>query len=228
MRRALLFLVVFMLLAGPALADEKILGRWDSQTRSRGAIGSMLYFQADGTVAITVGAMLDFNYHTDGNRLYIAPDEEKSAGSMEFSVVGDKLIRKDIKSGKPREEIRIGHAVPGAAPIVGRWRSPHETGANTVEEFTADGQLRLRIPFRTDKGEYKADGSTLSIRIPGRPRTYLGTYRIEGGILILTGRQNGTQERYKRIDGAPIIVTGKDLARMRERLRETNPGAPVR
>jgi hypothetical protein len=201
-------IVVATVLAGPALADDRILGRWDSQSRSKGGIGSMLHFQRDGTVDVTVGAMLDFKYRTAGNRLSLDLGTE-TFGPIEYSIKGNRLIRKDPKVGTTSEASRVAGSTPPVPTIVGTWRSSHPTGADLVEEFMPDGVLLYRVPFRTDKGHYQADGSTLSMQIPRRPRPYVATYRIVGNLIILTYRHNGKEERYMRVERAPIIVTTK-------------------
>jgi hypothetical protein len=201
-------IVVAMALPAPALADDRILGRWDSQSRSKGGIGSMLHFRGDGTVDVTVGAMLDFKYRTAGNRLYLALGTE-TFGPIEYSIKGNTLIRKDPKAGTASEASRVAGSAPPVPTIVGTWRSSHPTGADLVEEFLPDGVLLYRVPFRTDRGRFQADGSTLSMQIPRRPRTYIATYRVEGNVMVVTYRHDGKEERYMRVERAPIIVTTK-------------------
>jgi len=212
MTKLLSLVIAVTVAAASALADERIVGRWDSESRTKGAIGNMYFFSADGAVALTVGAMIDFEYGVHDGELRIRR-EGRTVQATRFSIDGDTLVRSGPKGGARHEARRMGAAKPGAAPIVGRWRSSHPSGGDAFEEFTPDGALRFRVPFATFSGSYRIDGSWLHLKVPNKPRSYAGIFRIDGDTLVVRWGQSSQAERLKRVDARPIIVSRQDLER---------------
>jgi hypothetical protein len=202
---AFLAVATTIALAAPASADSRLVGRWDSQSRSQGGIGSMLYFTADGGVEMTVGAMIDSPYVVDGNRLYVG-DGRQMTGPIEFVIADNRLIRIDPRTGHRYESQRLDGGGPGQPPLVGKWRSPHDTGATAIEEFTREGELFYRVPFRTDRGRYHTRKLELSIKLGNRREALVFAYRFDGDLLILTGDKTGREDKFKRVRRGPIVA----------------------
>src|SRR5262249_2913570 len=84
--------------ADPAPPD--LLGRWRSLETSKGGIGSMLTFHANGVVDFSPGAVVEMSYRIEGGELVLPPATTtgpEQRQHMEFS--GDNQLRLTTKAG---------------------------------------------------------------------------------------------------------------------------------
>jgi len=229
-RNALVCLAVLALwsvVVSPALAasdppieaepSRQLLGKWEAVDRSMGGIGTTLEFMADGSMAMSPGAMVDFDYQLSGNRLVATgrgeAGEPPVVQNYEVRFEGDQLIQKDLGLGVEMRMLRVGEGPPGEPTIVGVWRgepaSPDapalapelQEGAeimarNTRWIFTADGRMLLRIPFRRDLGAYSVEGNTLVMRLEGEQTV---RFRIEGDSLFLGRKGPADESEFRRV-----------------------------
>ena len=208
-----------------------IVGKWESVDRSQGGIGNTLEFHADSVVTQVFGAMVDFTYRVEDARLITtfmdASTGELSEDSYGFRISGDTLIQTDEGSGQEiRRMKRVETLKAGVPPIVGTWSYQHSAGGTAFETFTADGNLYLRRPFRTDTlgtySAYRGDRLRMIVVDSATRRIEITTFRfvIEGAELMLSPAR-GPQRRYNRAPPRPraLALTVPGPVRGRELLR---------
>ena len=190
-------------LGGASLAAQEvsIVGKWESVARSYGGIGSTLEFHSDGTISNTPGAMVESTYRFDGSRLVMSFTDpgtgELSENTVDVHMSGDSMIQSDPKSGQEIQFVRAQAAMADTLPIVGIWSFTHSTGGTAFQIFTADGNMHLRVPFRTDRGTYMLSGDTLTIVIEGQDAWQV-RYTIDGAKLTLFSG-DGSPQQYNRV-----------------------------
>ena len=195
-------LLIALALGGGSLTaqDESIVGKWESVARNQGGLGLTFEFHPDGSIGITPGAMVDFTYRLDGDRLVMSFIEPGTGEVSEHAVAvrfkGDSMTQADPESGEKVRYSRLGEAEADAPPIVGAWSFKHYTGGKALQVYTADGHGHLRVPLRTDRGTYTLAGDTL--RIVTRKRTVEMHCVIDGTTLTLRSPE-GPPEQYRRI-----------------------------
>ena len=181
--------------------EVSIVGKWESVTRSRGGIGSTLDFHSDGTVSLTPGAMLDLNYRLDGTRLVMSFTDpgsgEVSENTVNVHISGDSMMQSDPESGQEIRLVRAQAARTDTLPIVGTWSFTHQTGGTAFQIFTADGNMHLRVPARTDRGTYVISADSLTIIIEGQDPWQV-RYAIDGTRLTLYSPDESPQH-YNRV-----------------------------
>jgi hypothetical protein len=181
--------------------DPAVLGQWESAVRNKGGVGNTLEFRADGKVAQISGMMSDATWALESDWLRTVYTNEES-GKLQESAVRvefqglDVFVEKDENGSDQSYSERIGNAVPGASPLVGEWCSLFLDTLTSYRQFTAGGQMFVRLPVTTLRGTWQADGTTLSVHIDGQPPGRY-PYRVENGQLIIKSR-DGSDRVYKR------------------------------
>lgn len=192
-------------LGGASLAAQEgsMVGKWESVARSRGGIGSTLEFHSDGTISLTPGAMVDFAYRFDGTRLVMSFTDPDTGGvsedTLDVHMSGDSMILSALESGQETQLVRAQPAEADTPPMVGTWSFTHSTGGTAFQIFTADGNMHLRVPFRTDRGTYMLSGDTLTTVIDGQDARQV-RYTIDGARLTLSSLDGSPhQDNYYRV-----------------------------
>ena len=179
-----------------------LIGRWDSVTRSRGGIGQIIEFQADGSIVLWAAAMVEATYRLEGARLIESYTDGGTGGrgtiEAEVRFEGSEVIQKDPISGEEVRMARQGPAGPQGAPIVGVWSFPHETGVTAFMMFTPDGRMIFRLPMRSERGRWSASGDSLTMG-PAATRMKRYQYKLDGDRLTLTD-EAGKQQDYLRAE----------------------------
>jgi len=188
-------------------ADSPLVGKWEAIARSHGGLGSTLELHADGTLATSLGAMVDAKYRVEGGYLITSYTDESTGKTQESKLAirfeTDMLVEKAVNN-PAASEIRMKReraGKPGDAPIVGTWSYPaaHGTARTT---FTADGREIFRYPIRTSSGTWSAAGTLLTFGYEGRP-PQTANYTLENGVLSVDSKA-GTPVKYRRApDSAP-------------------------
>jgi hypothetical protein len=174
---------------------ESIVGRWRSVETSRGGIGAMYEFRADGTFSFSPGAIVDMPYRLDGDRIVFPPAtangaEEKS--KLEWS--GQDVFRMDGNSYR-----REGARPDAAHPLTGEWAGEFQMSGRAMERrliFDSSGHCLMLIAFLTQNGTYTAQAGNLSARIRGAS-ALSGTFSLSNSVLVIH-RTNGKITRLKR------------------------------
>lgn len=181
--------------------DRAVLGQWESAVRNKGGIGNILEFRPDGKVTQISGMMSDATWALEGDWLRTVYTNEETGKLQESDVRVefqglDVFVEKDENGNEQSYSERIGDAVPGASPLVGEWCSLFLDTLTSYRQFTADGQMFVRLPVTTLRGSWQADGTTLSVQIDGQPPGRY-PYRFENGQLAIKSR-DGSDRIYKR------------------------------
>jgi len=121
----------------------------------------------------------------------------ESENIVAVHMSGDSMIQSDPKSGQEVQFVRAQAAMVDTLPIVGTWSFTHSTGGTAFQIFTADGNMHLRVPFRTDRGTYMLSGDTLTIVIEGQDAWQV-RYTIDGAKLTLFPG-DGSPQQYNRV-----------------------------
>jgi hypothetical protein len=201
-RSACLLLAVLWSGAVPAAAADDLAGVWSAQVRTRGGLGAQMTFTAAGQVTSTFGALVDFKYEIEDNRIKMTsanPAEPTPSGPMvqEFTIEGDQMTL--TRTGAQSQVMtRVGAPHRDAHPIVGDWSFIHYTGQPAVERYARNGVIQLTVPFQTAKGPYRLDNGALQIEFEGKPPLSLKIER-DGNVLTTTD-PNGKQIRFVKFE----------------------------
>jgi len=185
---ALVALALICLGAAPAAAADDVTGIWSAQIRTRGGLGAQMTFTA-GQVTSTFGALVDFKYEIDGNRIKmtsLSPHDPKPAAIMtqEFAIDADKMTV-TMAGGQPQLMTRVGAPYPDAHPIVGDWSFTHQTGQPALTRYARSGVMQLTVPFQTFKGPYRIENGAARIEFEGLAPLTLKIKR-DGDVLTTT------------------------------------------
>jgi hypothetical protein len=173
------------------IASSPLIGTWEATNRSAGGLGSTIAFGPDNSLTFTIGAMVDMKYRLASDTLIITDPEGKYHPET-FRLLGDTLVT--LRDGRELRETRVGQAAPGG-PLVGRWTYVHRSGVPAFEEFTRNGDFRLRVPIHTLQGNYTALGDSAMLHLPGPGGGDRGVrFAVTGDTLQLTW--NGQTSRY--------------------------------
>lgn len=188
-------LALVLAVAGAPAAAETLVGRWDAEARSRGGLATWWEFRADGTVSMSLGAMVDDRYRLDGDQLTLLPDTAHAAEQkVTVRITGDTLTA----GGQAMR--RVGGALPGAPPHVrGVWTYPHYTGIPAYVEFTRDGRHLMRIPMVTQDGRFTRVGPRLRIAWTSGDVVSVAIRLVDDTLIM----DDGAREfRYRREEGS--------------------------
>lgn len=166
--------------------------------RSSTGIGSSYNFYPDGRFEFIAGAMIDYIYHLDGSRLITTRVNVFTRAvkkDTSFIVIkNDSLYqRKDGEIIKTYARVKKGNNDPSG--ITGTWRSDNKAGQTGYYNFTGDGTLYFRLPFKTIEGSFTSTGDKINFSYRGSLRT--DTFRIKDGFLTITSG-DGSEQTYHR------------------------------
>ena len=148
-------------LAAPRAASAQLVGQWESVERTPGGVGEAIEFRADGTARQVSAAMGDATYKLDGEWLLTFwKDRESGKVSIlanRVELEGYELLQKDEEGNLVSRMRREGPAAAGN-PVAGVWCSEDGPGLTTFTEFTAGGDMFIRLPIRSLSGRYWLSG----------------------------------------------------------------------
>jgi hypothetical protein len=169
---------------------HELLGRWRSTETSKGGIGTMLFFRADGTVDFSPGAVVEMPYRIEGDKIVFPPattDGSEQRLKLEFTGQ-DKVNLGGI------EQLRRKGAAPDPKKLIlGEWEGKRDMGGNQVKVhylIHPNGKCLLLIPFTTRPGKYTIDRSVIHLELPGLPPID-GEFRIKDGVLTILSPSRG-------------------------------------
>jgi len=192
-------LIVFLCRLSGA-SENQIVGKWASDTRSKGGLGTRYNFTNDGVVMSSFGALVDFDYRIEGQILKtnLNSDTVENRDAMPFEIVGDKLIINPSDPNSRQEMTRISIPDVNSPPIVGVWSFKHYGGGMATIQYTTSGLAQLSVPFVSLKGRYKIQGQELDIEFEGN-LSVKRKIRLEGNRLIFLADGEKKQEKYTRV-----------------------------
>jgi hypothetical protein len=206
MKSAVSIMLLAIFLAWPlcklSLADETsgIVGKWAAVARTKGGLGARYYFQENGVVLSSFGALVDFDYQIEDKVIKMSlKGEKEQVDSTPFEIVEDKLILNPADPDKRQEMTRSAVTTANAHTIVGIWSYKHYTGGMATMQYTTKGLAQLSVPFDALSGAYKVQGQDLQINFNGKP-SLRRKIHLEGNRLIFLPDGQKKQEEYLRVE----------------------------
>ena len=181
---------------------ERIVGRWESLSRSPDGRGSILEFLPGGAEVTTQAAMVDGTYAVRGGRITIV-NADRPLGTQSLQFHGDTMYQGDTvypPRVPPKVMLRIAGGRVGDAPVVGAWAYRHRTGGVAVETYSRDGRFQLRLPMRSDTNTYSVKADTLALARKGAPGGAKMNIWLTGDTLLTMAPVGGTRtDQFRRI-----------------------------
>jgi hypothetical protein len=181
-------LVLVMCAALPlAMAQQPadLLGRWRSVETSKGGIGAVYYFQADGTVEFSPGAIVDMPYRVEGDQVIFPPGTTNGPETkFKLNWSSDRTMRQSTQ-GHVDEYQRQGTAPDPRDPLLGECLGSRERDGRQMPEemfFYPAGKSLLLILFTTQSGRYSVTKGKLVATFDGRGGLD-GTFDLTNGVL---------------------------------------------
>jgi hypothetical protein len=190
MRTPLLILLATLPLASgqqtSANPAANLIGRWRSVETSKGGIGAVYQFRADGTIDFSPGAIVDMPYRVEGDQL-ILPPATTTGPEMKSTLTwpSNDVLRMSTQ-GQSEEYQRQGKADPRDR-LLGEWLTSREMDGQRMPVqmfFYPAGKSLLVIRFTTQHGRYSVTNGRLLAEFGGRTGLD-GTFDITNGVLSL-------------------------------------------
>jgi hypothetical protein len=179
-RRSLVVLTVHSLCCG----TPSIVGRWRSVTTTRGGIGAVYDFQANGKAAYSSAAIVETDFRLSGNQLTLGevpvgigwhPD-----GRLQFNH-GNGELENFTREGKP---------VDAERPLLGEWTGNRMMEGRRIPvtmQFQAGDRALLVIYLRTVLGRYQpgtAPNGKWTVTLPPLPARVVDLDTSSGQLTI--------------------------------------------
>ena len=202
MRRLITLLLLPLVAAvSPTLvsADQGLRGVWASVVRSDGGFGSQWLINPPSTITYRFGALIDFEYEIDGNRIrtILYDDSNDGLTVQRFTIEGNLLTLYDDEAGSDQYMTRVGVPEPERHPIIGVWSFFHYSGAVAVMRYGTGGNAQLSVPLESLTGSYSLSGNQIEIALSGR-EIYRGNIELDGDILTFRGADSDVDQHYVR------------------------------
>ena len=180
-------------------SSATIVGRWRSLETSKGGIGYVWEFRADGTVDFSGSAVVEMPWRIEGNQL-ILPPATTDGPEQKYTLkwLGDNKLRWEAEGGVA-ELARVGNRSDHANPIIGEWIENREMGGHNLEArylFYPRSEVLLLIPFAIQHGSYTISGSKLHLKLPGLPPE--STFKVADNLLTFPAPKGGQDAHYAR------------------------------
>ena len=190
MRTPLLILLATLPLASGqqtgANPAASLIGRWRSVETSKGGIGAVYEFRADGTIDFSPCAIVDMPYRLEGDQL-ILPPATTTGPEMNSTLTwpSNDVLRMSTQ-GQNEEYQRQGKADPRDR-LLGEWLTSREMDGQRMPVqmfFYPGGKSLLVIRFTTQHGRYSVTNGRLVAQFGGRTGLD-GTFDIANSVLSI-------------------------------------------
>jgi hypothetical protein len=156
-----------LLLACSLGGATDIAGRWRPLQTSKGGIGMVLDFSSKGVLWAGTGAVVDSVYAIEGSELMIpGPTVSGPPSRLTIDLREAGLLRLWKGTKLTMELTRVGEPSEG---ILGEWLTDREMGKHRLKMrifFREGGKYLLIMPFRSDRGTWRAQGERVSVTLP--------------------------------------------------------------
>jgi hypothetical protein len=182
---------------------QNLLGRWRSVETSKGGVGSMLTFHANGVVDFSPGAVVEMPYRIEGDELILPPATTTGPEQrQQIEFRGNNQLRLIIKAEGLTGAMNLTRK--GAAPditnsILGEWVGTQEMEGRLMEAhylFYPAGKCLFLLPFLTKPGHFAIRGTNMRLELPNHPPAE-GKFGILGDVLT-TPSPSGSGYRFTR------------------------------
>lgn len=188
-----LFAALPLAIAQPPATNSAtpLVGRWRSVETSKGGIGAIYQFNADGTLAFSPGAIVDMPYRVEGDQL-VLPPATITGPEMKSTLAWptNDVLRMSMQ-GQSEDYQRQGAADPHDR-LLGEWLTWREMDGHKMPEqmiFYPAGKSLLVIRFTTQQGRYSVTNGRLVGEFGGRVGLD-GAFDLANGVLSIH-RSNG-------------------------------------
>src|SRR6185437_16278566 len=171
---------------------------WRSTQTSRGGLGLMLFFRADGTYDFSPGAVVEMPYRIESDEIVFPPaTTDGPEQRMKLQFTGQNRLR--LSDGPGEQLSRKGVAPNPKVPILGEWEGKRDMGGRQLEVhylFYPNGKCLLLIPFVKRTLKYTTENGNMRMDWP-KQGPLVGKFRIKDGVLTITG-PSGKANDYSR------------------------------
>jgi hypothetical protein len=177
---------------------QALVGQWESTERTPGGVGEVIEFRADGTARQISAAMGDAAWELRDDWL-LTFWKDRATGKVSVlanrvELEGDELLQKDEQGNLVSRMRRVGPE--GKSLLDGIWCSEDGPGLTTYTEFTAGGEMFIRLPIRELPGRYWLSGDQLAVELEGSSRKEF-QFKVVGDVLTVTPA-GGTAREFRR------------------------------
>jgi hypothetical protein len=179
----LLFATLALVNAQPAAS---LAGRWRSVETSKGGIGAVYQFHANGTIDFSPGAIVDMPYRVEGDQLILPPGITNGPEIKSTVTLAGDAMQLSLE-GHVAEYHRKGAVQDPRDPLLGEWLGSREMdGRQMIEQmfFYPGGKSLLVILFTTQRGSYSTTSGRLVATFGGRVGLD-GAFDISDGVLSI-------------------------------------------
>jgi hypothetical protein len=161
-------------------------------------VGEVIEFRADGTARQVSAAMGDATYQLKDEWL-LTFWKDRATGKVSVlanrvELEGEELLQKDEQGNLVSRMRRAGPAGPQL--LAGIWCSEDGPGLTTYTEFTAAGDMFIRLPIRELYGRYWLSGDQLAVELEGSSRKEF-QFKVAADVLTVTPA-GGTAREFRR------------------------------
>jgi hypothetical protein len=168
---------------------------------SKGGIGAMYTFHADGVVDFSPGAVVEMRWRVENDQLILASG---TAGDPEQKMVikwlSDDKVQFLSGDAVANELTRAGKRSDTANPLIGEWLGTREMNGHKLEVhwlFSSDSKSLLLMPFVSQHGHYEISKSTLHLDVTGTPATDY-KYQVRGDVFTISKPDGSHESRFER------------------------------
>lgn len=175
-----------------------LVGRWRSVETSKGGIGAIYQFNADGTLDFSPGAIVNMPYRVEGDQLILPPATTTDPEMKSTLTWPTNDVLRMSMQGQSEEYQRQGAADPRDR-LLGEWLTWREMDGHRMPAemfFYPGGNSLLVIRFTSQKGRYSITNGRLVGEFGGRVGLD-GTFDITDGMLSIH-RSNGRVTKLAR------------------------------
>lgn len=180
LRRKLMLMAVPALLPGAA----PLVGRWRSLTTTKGGIGAVYEFQANGSASYSSSAIVDMDYSIEGSQLKLG-DQPAS-----FGFHTDGRLQVNFGGGHFEDFKRQGKQIDAATPLFGEWSGTRIMDGRSLPVtffFHPGGRAMLVIRLKTVAGRYQSAASGNNewrMTLPSLPARKIVHDGVSGQLMI--------------------------------------------
>jgi len=183
-----LFAALSLAIAQPPARSSAapLIGRWRSVETSKGGIGAIYQFNADGTLAFSPGAIVDMLYRVEGDQLILPPATTTGPEMKSTLAWPTNDVLRISTQGQSEDYKRQGAADPRDR-LLGEWLTWREMDGQKMPTqmfFYPGGNSLLVIRFTTQQGRYSVTNGRLVGEFGGRVGLD-GTFDLADGVLSI-------------------------------------------
>jgi Family of unknown function (DUF5640) len=200
--RSAVLLPLILLCASPDDASSgQIVGRWRSLEISKGGIGAIYEFQADGVVDFSPGAVVEMPWRIENGQLVLPSGAVGGSGQkLTLKWLGENKVQFVSGNSTGNELTRKGDRSDAANPIIGEWIGTRDMGGRKLEMhwfFYPGGHGLFLLPFETQHGHYTITNRTLHIEMPNTKAQDF-KFELKDNALTLFKPEGSGEYRYAR------------------------------